>query len=195
MKKLKNFEDYNSEELNEGIIGDLAKSALNFILAPITLPSFINMNTKFKLQVIENAIEKYLNQKAEYEILDEARYDIEMPSQLRKITERRNEISKMVKKYPTLNDYKNSFCKWLRKWNAINFRNKIDIEYICQKIMEMGPEDERAYVDGLKTELKFDQENGKVVQYGVGTGRLQSRLQDRLNALRRESEQREEEED
>lgn len=192
MKKLKNFEDYNSNHLNEDMVGDLAKSALNFILAPITLPSFINMNTKFKIQVIEKAIEKYLNQKAEYEVLDEARYDIEMPSQLRKITERRNELSKMIKKYPTLSDYKNGFCKWLKKWNVINFRNKIDIDYICQKIMEMGPEDEKLYVNKMKSGLKFDVDKGKVVEYGVGTMRLQSRLQDRLNALRREAEQREE---
>ena len=159
MKRLKKFEEYNHQQINESLVGDLAKSALNYLLAPITLPAFMNMNTKFKLGVIEKSIEKYLNQKAEYEILDDARYDIEMPSLLLKITKRRNEISKTIKKYPTLEDYKKACCKWLRKWNAINFRNKIDIDYLCDKIMELGPENERAYIDKTKSGL---------MAYGLG---------------------------
>lgn len=189
MKRLKKFEEYNnSDQTNESLVGDVAKKALNILLSPITLPSFINMNTKFKIQVIENSIEKYLNQKAEYEILDESRYEIEMPTQLRKVTERRNELSKVIKKYPTLLDYKNSFCKWLRKYNFINFRNKIDIDYICDKIMELGPEKERAYIDKTKSKLKFDMDKGEVVDRGSHNRWRQSRFQDRLNDLRDQQE-------
>lgn len=184
MKRLKKFEEYNHQQINESLVGDLAKSALNYLLAPITLPAFMNMNTKFKLGVIEKSIEKYLDQKAEYEILDDARYDIEMPSLLLKITKRRNEISKTIKKYPTLEDYKKAYCKWLRKWNAINFRNKIDIDYLCDKIMELGPENERAYIDKTKSGLKFDLDKGKVIEHGRYGFWRQSRFQDRLNDLR-----------
>jgi hypothetical protein len=189
MKRLKKFEEYNHQQINESLVGDLVKSALNYLLAPITLPAFMNMNTKFKLGAIEKSIEKYLDQKAEYEILDEARYDIEMPSLLLKITKRRNEISKTIKKYPTLEDYKKAYCKWLRKWNAVNFRNKIDINYLCDKIMELGPVNERAYIDKNKSALKFDMNKGKVVDHGLsGWDWRQSRFQNRLNDLRFQQE-------
>lgn len=187
MKRLKKFEEYNHQQINESLVGDLAKSALNYLLAPITLPAFMNMNTKFKLGVIEKSIEKYLDQKAEYEILDEARYDIEMPSLLLKITKRRNEISKTIKKYPTLEDYKKAYCKWLRKWNAINFRNKIDIDYLCDKIMELGPQDEKSQIEELKSDITFDHAAGKVREKTSTERRGQrSRLQQRLDDMLRQ---------
>lgn len=164
MKRIKRFQEFDSNEIiNEGL-ASIVNKVLNFLLSPITLPTFINLDTQTKLNVIEKQIEKYLEKKSFYKILDDIRYDIEMPSQLLKVTKQRNELSELFKKYPTLEDYKKGFCKYLRKWNLINFRNKIDIEYICQKIMEMGPENEELKVNQLARVLRYDYGKNKVVK-------------------------------
>lgn len=159
MKNIKSFDEYQS--IDEGVVSDLAKKAFSLLMAPVALPTFMNANTNFKLKVIESAVDKYLKSRAEYEIVDDIRYDLEMPSQLKKATKIRNEISKKIKKFPTLNAYKENFCKWLRKFNVINFRNKIDIDYLCDKIMQIKPGDEKEYIDEIKDLIKYNPDTGK----------------------------------
>lgn len=160
--KMKKYNEFIKESNNEPVNESIISTAISYLLAPISLPIFLNSNSKLKLELIRESIHKYLNDKAEYEVIDEARYDIEMPSLLKTVTKRRNELSKKLKKYPTLQSYKENFCKWLRKWNLINLRNKEDIDWLCDEIKKIGPVDEELELKKLKSEMEFDMETGKV---------------------------------
>lgn len=67
---------------------------------------------------------------AEYELLDNAKYDISQPSILNKIFKRLKMIRKKKDKYKTINDYMMGGMKFMRRCNLINFRNREDIDYI-----------------------------------------------------------------
>lgn len=148
------------EKIDEGL-KDIAIRVLNWMLFPITLPVLANMNTKSKLSVIKKMVENYINEKSEYQILDEAKYDIEMPSELTKVSKRLKELSKKFKKWPTLKSYCENFCKMYKKLNIINFKNGEDIYYLCDEAMKLSDnEDER--VTTIKYNLKYDSNKYKV---------------------------------
>lgn len=170
MTRIKKFNQFikesNKESDYELVNESIISKAFSYLLLPIALPLFLNSDSKFKLKIIESAIEKYLNSKAEYEIIDEARYDIERPSLLNDVTKKRNEISKVLKRFPTLQSYKENFCKWLKKWNLVNFRNKEDIDWLCDQIMKIEPIDEESALKELKARMEFNMETGKVEKNG-----------------------------
>lgn len=158
--KIKNYKDFNS--INESKIIDTLINLTTYLLSPIIIPIFYNSNTRFKLKTIEKSINTYLKDKAKYQVLDEARYDIEQPSILKKITKMRNDLSPKFKKYPTLTSYKEGFCSVFRKANIINFRNGEDIDWLCDEIMKLGPEDEETELKRLKSRFSIDIKTGEL---------------------------------
>jgi hypothetical protein len=64
-------------------------------LAPLTIVLFGNLDTSTKIKLlIKMTYENYIEELAEYQILDESKYDIEQPSILKKMNYRLKIISK-----------------------------------------------------------------------------------------------------
>lgn len=137
MNHIKKFEefDFNNNKTFESI-GDTKlkrfyKSAFALFLSPITIPVFANYNTDRKIKVLKDiVIKSYIEEMAEYDLLDNAKYDISQPSILNKIFKRLKIIKKKKDKYKTINDYMMGGMKFMRMCNLINFRNREDIDYI-----------------------------------------------------------------
>ena len=130
MDHIKKFEefDFNNnktfESIGETKLQRFYKRAFGLFLSPITIPIFANFSTDLKIKALKKiVIENYIEEMAEYELLDNAKYDISQPSILNKIFKRLKMIRKKKDKYKTINDYMR-FC------NLINFRNREDIDYI-----------------------------------------------------------------
>jgi len=137
MNHIKKFEefDFNNNKTFESI-GDTKlkrfyKIAFALFLSPITIPVFANYNTDRKIKVLKDiVIKSYIEEMAEYDLLDNAKYDISQPSILNKIFKRLKIIKKKKDKYKTINDYMMGGMKFMRMCNLINFRNREDIDYI-----------------------------------------------------------------
>lgn len=137
MNHIKKFEefDFNNNKTFESI-GDTKlkrfyKIAFALFLSPITIPVFANYNTDRKIKVLKDiVIKSYIEEMAEYDLLDNAKYDISQPSILNKIFKRLKIIKKKKDKYKTINDYMMGGMKFMRMCNLINFRNREDIDYV-----------------------------------------------------------------
>ena len=137
MNHIKKFEefDFNNNKTFESI-GDTKlkrfyKIAFALFLSPITIPVFVNYNTDRKIKVLKDiVIKSYIEEMAEYDLLDNAKYDISQPSILNKIFKRLKIIKKKKDKYKTINDYMMGGMKFMSMCNLINFRNREDIDYI-----------------------------------------------------------------
>ena len=137
MNHIKKFEefDFNNNKTFESI-GDTKlkrfyKIAFALFLSPITIPVFANYNTDRKIKVLKDiVIKSYIEEMAEYDLLDNAKYDISQPSILNKIFKKLKIIKKKNDKYKTINDYMMGGMKFMRMCNLINFRNREDIDYI-----------------------------------------------------------------
>lgn len=164
MKYLKYF-----NQVNEGINDTKFKNSLStfaaLLLSPITLPILANLSTQNKIELLIRSItNNYLLEKAEYNILDEAKYDVEQPSILSKIWRRLKMIRSKMKTYPTLEDSINATVKIIKVSNFINFKNKEDKDYICDQVREFfSKKTEDEWIKILSKELKFDIKSGKVI--------------------------------
>ncbi len=137
MDHIKKFEefDFNNnktfESIGETKLQRFYKRAFGLFLSPITIPIFANFSTDLKIKALKKiVIENYIEEMAEYELLDNAKYDISQPSILNKIFKRLKMIRKKKDKYKTINDYMRTGIKFMRFCNLINFRNREDIDYI-----------------------------------------------------------------
>lgn len=89
MYHLKTFEEidfrHNNESINTTRSGNLLKKSLGILFSPLTTVFFANLDTNKKIQAYKKLIyEEYIEERAEYLILDEVKYDIEQPSILKK---------------------------------------------------------------------------------------------------------------
>ena len=136
MKHLQKFEHF--ETVNEGL-GSLIGKGLVYLFSPIIIPIWANVNTEAKLKLIKSSIDKYITNKAHYEMLDEWKYDQDFPpSKFKKVSEKLIKLKgdSQLEKYPTIQDYGKAFCGTMKKLNILNFRNKEDFDFLCDKIME-----------------------------------------------------------
>jgi len=169
MNHIKKFEefDFNNNKTFESI-GDTKlqrfyKSAFGLFLSPLTIPIFANFSTDRKIKALKNiVIESYIEEMAEYELLDNAKYDIVQPSILNKIFKRLKMIKKKKDKYKTINDYLMGGMKFMRRCNLINFRNREDIDYI---------EDELKNFFSQKTDDEWIEEYKRTMMFHNGVVR------------------------
>lgn len=127
-----------TESINDrgGLISN-AKSFIRKLFYPLAIPIISNSSTEIKISACEQAIiTDYIEEKAEYQILDEIKYDIEKPSELNLVMKRIKMISTKYKKYPDLDSYLNAVFNGLKILNILNFRNREDLDYSCDKIRD-----------------------------------------------------------
>jgi hypothetical protein len=159
--KMKHILEYNkfNEPVNEGL-SSLLKKGLTYLLSPIIVPFWANSNTEFKLKIIKSSIDTYITNKAHYEMLDEWKYDQDFPpSKFTKLSKKLIELKKksQLEKYKTIQDYGKAFCDNMKKLNIINFRNKEDYDFLCDKIMEYcNREPEKGLIDEVKSFNEID---------------------------------------
>lgn len=154
---------YKNEAIGDTKTKDFIKKALGLFLSPISVTVFANLSTEFKIKTLKKAImENYIEEKAEYNILDEVKYDIEKPSELNKIFRRLKMISKKFKKYQDLNSYMESGFKMLKVLNLINFKNREDLNYIIEKVKEHFDQmTEDQWIKGAESKMEYS--DGRVI--------------------------------
>jgi hypothetical protein len=164
VKHLKKYDEIVNEGIGDTKSQIFITSLLGLVLAPISLPLFANLPTNEKIQILIKSINKnYIQEKAEYEILDDVKYDIEKPSLINKIFSRLKLIKKKIKKYPTLDDYIKMSFKLIKYSNFLNFKNREDKEYICDKVAEhFARRTEEEWIKLEKKELVFDVKQEKI---------------------------------
>ena len=164
MKHLQKFENY--EPVNEGLSSLIGKG-LTYLFSPIIIPIWANSNTEFKLKLIKSSIDKYITNKAHYEMLDEWKYDQDFPpSKFKKLSEKLIELkeSSSLEKYKTIQEYGKAFCDTMKKLNIINFRNREDIDFLCDKIMEFCNRiPEKELLEAAKLSKKIDPDTFNLV--------------------------------
>lgn len=178
----------NNEPLSESI-GETKsqrfyKIALGMFLSPISLPVLANYPTNKKIEFIKKSVhDNYIDELAEYELLDEYKYDVEKPSILNKIFKRLKMIKKKKDKYPTISDYIKDGMKFMRLCNIVNFRNREDINYIEEELQKYFSEkSDREWIDEAKKKLLVNTD---------GTVKLKSfkdEIQDIFNQFPEEAE-------
>jgi hypothetical protein len=165
MKHLQKFENY--EPVNEGL-GSLLKKGLTYLLSPVIVPFWANSDTEFKLRIIKSSIDTYITNKAHYEMLDEWKYDQDFPpSKFKKVSEKLIKLKKesQLEKYTTIQDYGKAFCGTMKKLNIINFRNKEDFDFLCDKIMEYcNREPEKDLLDAVKLDKSINTDTFDIVR-------------------------------
>lgn len=158
---------YKNEAIGDTRTKDFINKALGLFLSPISLPVFANLSTEFKIRTLKKVImENYIEEKAEYNILDEIKYDIEKPSELNKIFRRLKMISKKFKKYQDLNSYMESGFRHLKHLNLINFKNREDLNYIIEKVKEHFDQmTEEEWIKGAESKMVYS--DGRVIRKKV----------------------------
>lgn len=160
----------NASPLSEGI-GDTKskkfwRNALGLFLSPISLSIFANVSTDVKIKSLKLTIfDNYIEEMAEYKILDEIKYDIKQPSKLNRIFRRLKMIKKRKDKYKTLEDYMNDGFKFLRLSNIINIRNREDLNYIIDEVREFfSKKTEEEWIQIALNNLRYSESEQKVVR-------------------------------
>jgi len=166
--ELNHIKKFNELDVNESI-GEkksIIKKMVAFFLLPVSLPIFMNSSTEFKIKTIKKSIlNNFIEEKAEYRILDEIKYDVTQPSKLKKIRDR-IKLIKRNDKYPTIESYINMWKKIFKKFNILNFKNKLDTDYIFEEIAEYYSQ----YTDDewVETSLEY-------LIYDVSTGKVRKK--------------------
>lgn len=185
MKHLSKFENF--EPINEGL-GSLIGKGISYLLSPLVIPIWANANTDFKLRLIKSSIDKYIKNKAHYEMLDEWKYDQDFPPSKNKMIMKKllglKKDSNLVK-YPTIQDYGQGFIKTMEQLNLINFRNREDIEYVKEKIMEYcNRKPESELLEEVKEDQTIDPDTLEMTYRNIrGRGNVESEFQRRLREL------------
>lgn len=137
MEHLKNYSEF---EINESVnLKKIGQGLKSILLAPIAIPFGSNLSVTNKLRAVDVALERYLNAKIDYHILDQVQYDVEQPTILNKVRSEYAEIHEMLKKYPTLEDMKISYCNVFKRVNWVNLKSHKDINFLCDEIMAKIP--------------------------------------------------------
>jgi hypothetical protein len=166
MKHINKFDDFVNESIGqERNLNYYAQMFFGLIMAPVVTPIWANFSTDKKIDFLVNtAIDNYYVEKAEYEILEDIKYDIEIPSKLNKIRKRLRLIEKRMKKWPTMEKYLESGFQYLKLSNIFNFKNREDVDYIIKKVKEqVYNKTEREWIDEIKRIMVYDEDKGRVV--------------------------------
>lgn len=168
MRHIKKFEEL--EILLENIGDTKSKRfwriALGIFLSPISVPFFANAGAVIQIKALKEVIfDSYIEEIAEYKILDEVKYDIKQPSTLNKIFKRLKMIKKKMDKYKTINDYMNDGFKFIKLSNVLNFRNKEDLNYVMDEIREFfSSKTDEEWIQIALNNLEFSESEKKVVR-------------------------------
>jgi len=185
MKHLKTFESYSyneSETVNEEFIGSILKKILSIpkgILGLVIL-QFVNGRTVFKA-VESGILDVYSNIDVLIDTLESLSNNEDITDvEKRKINNRLKELSKVKKKYPTLEDYKTQLKK---KTPLMNMKNR---NYLKSKIDSYVPRDMSVYeiLDSL-TKIYKDISPSDVV--GIESSR--DSFRDRLDQMSNRDEE------
>lgn len=185
MKHLKTFESYaynETEKVNEEFIGSILKKILSIpkgILGLVIL-QFVNGRTVFKA-VESGILDVYSNIDVLIDTLESLSNNEDITDvEKRKINNRLRELSKIKKKYPTLEDYKTQLRK---KAPLMNMKNR---NYIKSKIDSYVPRDMSVYeiLDSL-TKIYKDISPSDVV--GIESSR--DSFRDRLDQMSNRDEE------
>jgi len=168
MNHIKKFEELEilSENIGDTRSIKFYRNALTLFLSPISFPFFANAGANIKIQTLKLTIfNNYIEEMAEYRILDEIKYDIKQPSKLNKIFRRLKMIKKRIDKYKTMTDYMNDGFKFLKLSNIINFRNKEDLDYIIDEVREFfSKKTEEEWIKIAFNNLEFSESDQKVIR-------------------------------
>lgn len=174
-----------SESVGETKIEKMCKILLSVFISPIAISAFANYNTSWKIRVLkESVINNYIEEMAEYNILDEKKYDINQPSALNRMFKRLKTIKKKKDKYKSISEYINDGIKFLKLSNIFNFRNREDINYIEEEIRTFfSKKSDKEWIDEAAQGLKFDKDTGKVRVKDINDETM-DRMADRLRRYR-----------
>ena len=157
MQHIKSYTEY--ESLNENALTNFMGKVLGFVIG---VPIFANMNTKQKLKVFHKAVDKWIKNRAEYEILNDIQYDIEIPSEILKIKKRMRELNK-PKSPKNLIEVSDEFCKLIKFTNYVNFRNRIDKDWLCDEVKKYcSSKNTEEEIKDIKKYLKYNTKTNKV---------------------------------
>lgn len=141
MKHLKNFENFDKIDENLGIPGGASKLK-SILTLPITLPllaitlpltNMVNGRTIFKL--FSNYLDVYNNLSDLQFYLGNIEKANLTDTEKRKAKKLLNEIERIQKRYPTIDDYKKHLTKLSKK---MNYKNK---DFLAKTIEEYKPAD------------------------------------------------------
>jgi len=165
MKHLNTYDTFINEKIgDERDLKYYANIFFGVLLSPIVVPIWGNLPTEHKINFLVKTVkDNYFAEKAEYEILEEVKYDIEKPSELKKIRTRLRILDKKFKKYTSVEKYMEGGFKFLKLANFFNFKNREDIDYIKQKVKEiLFSKTEKEWISELKGTMLYRKGVGKV---------------------------------
>lgn len=164
MRHLNTYDTFINEKVgDERDLKYYANIFFGALTSPIVVPIWGNLPTENKINfLVKTIIDNYFAEKAEYEILESIKYDIEKPSELKKVRTRLRMLDKRFKKYTSVEKYMEVGFIFLKISNFFNIRNREDIDYIKQKVREeIFSKSEKDWISEIKETLEYN--NGKVV--------------------------------